>query len=419
MLYKLLVFIVIFIYFNPLRVKFFPVDTGVLLSFLGLLYIVFVKKRIDHLSLRIIYLSIVLIFYSLCVSIISQTFDFSVLIRSFSIITYVFSAILVVDLIAKSYDNFRAYYVLDWIIYVFSFQAFISLLLFFIPSLKEAFLNILDFKSAVMGDIMENESKFRLISVSKIQYATMSLLYGIALIAYIVRFYANGERLCGSKLLTCLCVGLLLIAGILTARTFFVILGLVFFYVLILKYKKSGIKAVFVILGLCIVILISLGLLLELLEDSEYGFTYKWAFEWYINLSESGSLETDSTDSLFGMYNILPKEWVTLLFGDGRYILPNGSPYMGVDIGFYRNIFYWGILGSILYYYVQYRYYKMLTLHLCDRELKDFSKMIIITFFVYSFKETWEPIMFWPILAAVISKSKLCSLSDQGTTMNV
>lgn len=73
-----------------------------------------------------------------------------------------------------------------------------------------------------------------------------------------------------------------------------------------------------------------------------------WAFQSFVNLFTTGSMETTSSASLEKMY-FVPK-WKTLLIGDARYMMPKGRYYMGTDVGLLRPILFGGILFQALRY---------------------------------------------------------------------
>jgi hypothetical protein len=84
-----------------------------------------------------------------------------------------------------------------------------------------------------------------------------------------------------------------------------------------------------------------------------------YAFEMFINLYETGSMSTGSSDHLQGMYFDVPEQ--TYFLGDGYWANPNGfGYYMGTDAGYMRHMLFYGILPSLfLYLFYLFAFFKM------------------------------------------------------------
>lgn len=85
--------------------------------------------------------------------------------------------------------------------------------------------------------------------------------------------------------------------------------------------------------------------------DLLHSKLFYFAAELFINLFSGAGLETESTDILLEMYQILPTTLTTWLIGDGFYLAQNsldGLYYMGTDVGYLRIIFAVGLVGLIV-----------------------------------------------------------------------
>lgn len=91
----------------------------------------------------------------------------------------------------------------------------------------------------------------------------------------------------------------------------------------------------------------------------------RFAFEGFFSLVEKGRWETHSNEILKNMY-VFPDNIHTWLVGDGYmenpydmdpyYIGPKWRGfYMGTDVGYLRFIFYFGLIGTLLFVYYMYR----------------------------------------------------------------
>ena len=86
-------------------------------------------------------------------------------------------------------------------------------------------------------------------------------------------------------------------------------------------------------------------------------------FELVLNAQDSGEMSSASTNRLGEMYESYPTRIETYILGDGYYTDPNdGKYYMHIDIGYFRLIYYFGLLGLFFYLSYQYKLIKMM----CD-----------------------------------------------------
>lgn len=99
------------------------------------------------------------------------------------------------------------------------------------------------------------------------------------------------------------------------------------------------------------------------LYQTNYSFrnSMHFGFEGFFSLYEKGQWEVSSNNSLIWMLkNIKPENTRTWIIGDGYCGDPNNDPYyigsqpkggyyMGTDVGYMRFIFYFGILGTLVF----------------------------------------------------------------------
>jgi len=109
------------------------------------------------------------------------------------------------------------------------------------------------------------------------------------------------------------------------------------------------------------IILLIIGSVISfLLYNFDYSFRelFRFAFEGFFSLFETGEWQIDSTDKLSTMV-VFPESLKTWLVGDGyfansRYDInylgdaTDRGFYMGTDIGYLRFIFYFGVIGLML-----------------------------------------------------------------------
>lgn len=413
--YLLGTFLAFFTYLYPVDFNFLPVDTGRILYLFGFMYVLFFKAaKISYKVYRVLSLSFLLLFASFSATIVcNNAYDFSFSLKVTAIIFYAFGAILTVDLMKKYIKGFSVYVVLEWLVYAAVVQAILSLVVFFVPAAKDLYFAF----TRQPHETVELHAAYRLIAISKFQYANAAVMYGLAMFAAITLAFCNQSKLYKNKAIYSISLLLIIIAGVLSARTFFLMLALAFcYYAYLLWHQKGFFKALGKILFILVLGVACVVFVFFFFEGSEYRRTYQWAFEGFINLAENGNLGTSSTSKLQSMY-IYPEQLKTWLVGDGKMVDGEGNFYMHTDAGYIRHIFYWGILGSILFYSVQYAYYSLVLKSSDLWLMKRFYMLLFVWFFIYNIKDCWLPDLYWILFISastlnVLSNSDIHNLSD-------
>lgn len=114
---------------------------------------------------------------------------------------------------------------------------------------------------------------------------------------------------------------------------------------------------------------------------------FRFGFEGFFSLLETGKWQTDSTDTLASML-IWPEELRTWIIGDGYFVNSREDPnylgdttdrgfYMGTDIGYLRFIYYFGIAGLVwIVGMIVYSTY------VCSYYLRDYNWMFIMALII-------------------------------------
>ena len=149
------------------------------------------------------------------------------------------------------------------------------------------------------------------------------------------------------------------LAGLLLALLYWIYDSKIYTFRICGIYKKIG-YALIITMVVCIPLVVFLNTL------PEFNKLFRFAFEGFYNLSESGSFETDSTDILLEMWKHVPNSVKTWIIGDGYFLSPYATNsnylgihqytyYMGVDVGYLRFIYYFGFIGlfAFICFFVQ------------------------------------------------------------------
>ncbi|WP_131474448.1 hypothetical protein [Flavobacterium sp. KMS] len=288
---------------------------------------------------------------------------------SITVSTIIFGSYLLYLILIKVHHFLSFQIIANYIIAVVLFQVILSLLMFIFPTVNTFFLNIQVFNEMDVS-VIEQTVELRLIGFgARFFGAGLVNAYALILISFAVSFSKNKKEL----LFYAFSFLIIFVIGMMMARTTLIGFILSLFVLLLsasntstsapkLKSKKYflGYIFYFVLLLVLIVWVITLFIpkVLEILQvASNFGF------EIFINYFENGTAESASTDMMQEMYVWPQKEW-TYIFGDGRFYStpgdPSGGYYMGIDIGYIRLLYYFGISGLITFYWLQFIAIQML-----------------------------------------------------------
>ena len=117
----------------------------------------------------------------------------------------------------------------------------------------------------------------------------------------------------------------------------------------------------------------------------------RFGFEGFFSLWETGKWQTSSNDILLNHMVVFPDNWVTWFIGDGYAANPldKGNPdpyytgpvyhgyYMSTDIGYLRYIFYFGLVGTMIFILFMWK-----SAWSCINKFKDYKIMFLMILLV-------------------------------------
>lgn len=168
-----------------------------------------------------------------------------------------------------------------------------------------------------------------------------------------------------------------LILGILAARTTFIgfILSVIYIFIFFNYNEKKIILKKFFLYNL-IMLFCALIFFKKIFLSEKIQKLLGFGFEIFYNYFKTGKLQSSSTNGLKSMYKVVPTELKTWLFGDG--ILSDGLFfYKNTDVGYFRMIFYIGILGLSLFLL-----YKIVLLFFINQKYTN-KKIVGLTFMLF------------------------------------
>lgn len=135
--------------------------------------------------------------------------------------------------------------------------------------------------------------------------------------------------------------------------------------------------------------------------------TVDWMFEAFKNYSDNGTLQTDSTEELKEYWH-LPNNIFTLIFGDGRFVDDVNFNYAKSDSAYIIGIYYWGLIGSILYYTFIYKLYYYSRSQFSDTIMRSLLLVFFATIILYNVKGIFSGLVYFCLFleASLVNKSK-------------
>lgn len=143
-----------------------------------------------------------------------------------------------------------------------------------------------------------------------------------------------------------------------------------------IQYKR------FLLIGVTVLI-VTIPIIVFLYNNTAFNSNMRFAFEGFFNYSETGTWRTSSTDILKTMYRF-PENIKTWFIGDGYFADPGmfdpyfigksySAFYMGIDVGYLRFIYYFGLLGLIAFivYFIK-------VLCLCVNRFPDYKILFLL-----------------------------------------
>ncbi|MCH7379926.1 MULTISPECIES: hypothetical protein [Acinetobacter] len=220
------------------------------------------------------------------------------------------------------------------------FQLIFSLIANFVPAIFNVVIQLVNI-DGLSSDALQNFSEARLVGVGASFFASGILnSFFLILLAYSINF--NCDK---GKYFFLLSIYIIIsIVGILFSRT--TIIGILLSSLFFLNYR-SLFRILLIIVPSLILLLIYGKNLLEANSQIAFGLDFLFNFK--------DSQASSSFGGLKEMYEILPDNLKTWVLGDAKYkVVSQGGDFLAyykdTDIGYFRVIFYNGIIGLFLFF---------------------------------------------------------------------
>lgn len=358
LLKKIVLLVLVYLMFYKPEMFFIPHSINLSFGLLGFILYLFRAKYNPDLAIRTRNNVVWMIKAAtpvVVVAIISCVINFS---TDFEFVTYpltLFFSInfcyLIAYLFQNIYGEINARTMIGYILSSYLVYMILAILMFVSPSIQDILLSLLKLADTTDLSFYITEG-IRLVCFGASFY-TAGLISGFILI--LLAFYISVYQHSQLKLVLLYLFFILIVAvGMMMARTTLIGAG-IGIGVLVYYWLKSGRKIFKTLLYIFAALYLLFAVLSRLSSDVKDTIEQlsNFAFELFINYEETGSASTASSDRLMEMYETMPDNLITWIIGDARWEGEDGSYYMHIDVGYLRNIFYFGIIGllTLLYFY--------------------------------------------------------------------
>ncbi len=335
-----------------IKYTFVPVNPNLLIGMFGAVLLIADYNSINGLSRKMLFWILMIIPIGLSIipsKLFNPVFGFFYVYESVLVPIIQSCAIyLFYRLFKKIYKQPEFIHFVNLWISVVLIQSFLTLLINLVPEFKNLLFLVVKYTEGEAIVKASLDRSFRFIGFGT-QFFGSAIIFATTLVLMFYKLAITEVR----KIRLVLEIIFVFLVGILLARTSMVglFIGLILYihkkYLLHYSTLKTFIFKGFPLLILMLSIF-TFGIF-YFLEHSDIKDTpLYFAFELFINFENGKGLSTGSTNRMLEMYQVVPDNVITWIFGDGLLRRNDGGYYKYIDIGFLRTIFAVGIVGLLV-----------------------------------------------------------------------
>ena len=350
----------------------FPLSTKIVLEGIGLIacfkYLFNPRYRLYKEYRSIIRIIVAIVAWDVITSLINGQSEFHLIRDLLPVLGSIFGAqllFIVSKKNLKSTDEFLLLLVLT----IFA-ESILTIAMKLVPplySLVDAFL-VFDFGTDNITDIFDIA---RFFGIGNAHYFGVmpSCLLGVLTAVYLI----NKSESALLKVLLIASWVIISISSFFVARWAITAIGLSFVFFILNQRKQNLFKSIGILVGLFIVVWVAYTVTMSNIDSD----LQKWAFSFMTDKSS----DDRSADNVIDWWLNTHFDLKTFLIGDAIYTDPRGGYYMHVDIGFFREIFYGGIIGLGLNLWGHVMILKMMYKYNRNRSFKLFLYFLMFGYF--------------------------------------
>lgn len=294
---------------------------------------------------------LLILFNSLFFPIAHGTYDLSYIKNYISLIVKFLGIFFIVEIIAPKDGEKPMIYYERLFVHIYVLQSLLQVIAFLFPVVANFFLY---FNHAY--ELYEEAENMRGVALSGGTGWPLGLSYGLAFIFYTKIYIIECKRI---QMVKTVVIGVLILVGVFFSGRSAYAGALVSIVYFLFSDQKSWIKKIQIIFRFLIILSLFILLFIFIFTDFVvllYEKVFPWAFEFFFAVSEGKGLSTGSTNDLMGMWNrgVENLNVINFFIGDGYFTDPvTGKYFHRVDVGYLRNIFFGGLIGSFVLYLYQ------------------------------------------------------------------
>lgn len=360
--------------FYGVKFSFFPLDLFRLSYVFSFVILLIFSSKIKYSSewLLLCFFTIVSLFISVFVSLYTKSNEL-VFVRM--IFDYLLTFLVLIPVFYYFLKKINID-IVSFVIHMVFFQSLIMFLMVGFPSFQKFVLSIID-----ISGIERTDGVFRFRGVGLTGLATYSMAVTQTLALFLFQFIWKDKLSNSSLVFSFVMFFSILLSSILSARTSFLFILILFLSFLCIYSTSSNMLLKRRLLNVLMFIFIAFSILILLLSSIDSPVIVKmlsWSSELFVSFFETGSVSTESSEAMKDLF-FMPDEF-TFLIGDGQYLSSLGQYYMSTDIGYLRVLLYGGLAGSISFYFLFLMLFYILLSSICKVYTFSFSLPLFFYF---------------------------------------
>lgn len=391
MIKKSILYVLMFLYVYQLQLVFLPITVNKLFGIFGMFLYAYHSVRgrpkfavLSNVS-RLMKPYLWVLFFSIVSIFLNGSYEMPYIRLGFSFFLAIFGTYPIALLFSRIYGRMCFFTVVKYFVAVAVVQMLISFAMFANSSFHDLFTSLIRYDEIAEFGIEQSEG-FRLIGFGT-GFFSSGIIHGFILIVmsfyYRYRIKSIGENILFFTTFFCVLLG-----GTFMARTTLVGACIAFFFIF-----SAGIHSIHRFFKLVLSVFASCVICLSVLvfvsnyNSVDLEVLSSFGFEMFKNYSESGSFESSSTNTLIDMYSTIPDNMKTWLIGDAKWMDSSGIfYYKHTDVGYLRNIFYFGVLGLMSFIYFQYLFLKTIFYKCNFTNCRKYSIILFLFFIILNLK---------------------------------
>ena len=358
------------IYIYSIVFKIIPISTKIILEFVGFVYCLkyFGRDyRIKKEYLTIIRIIIFIVVWDTITCVLNGSVAFHLTKVALPLLGSIFASHALYNYSRNHIDNTDT--ILYLVVITIFLESVLTIFMKLFPPLYEVMSTLLVFELGDKEGIQDIYELARFYGIGNAIYFGVlpSCTLGVITSVYIIKTTDSSKR----RILAAFMFVLIAIVSFFVARTAIVIVAGAALLLLIYALHDGLGKAVKISLLFTVVVLVAYYVVSSYTSENED--LEKWAFGFLMDKN----VESGSAGNVIGWWENTTFDLKTLLIGDAQYVDETGRYYKHVDIGFFREIFYGGLIGLFLNLYLHYR-----VLRSIYRRRRNFdTKFMVLAFF--------------------------------------